>query len=93
MTIVSNVIATDPVASLIYESPDNGKTIYARQPGSDKRMLVNDNPDLQYRMQVAMRSNRLLQILKLSETDITIRDALEALESLYILKYGYDQNT
>jgi hypothetical protein len=81
-----------PEARLIYESPDGGKTVYAREFGSDKRFIVKQDPSIIERQQTAMRSNRLLTILKKSQTDATLKDALEALEALYILKYNDDKN-
>lgn len=77
---------------MIYESPDGGLTVYAREHGSDTRQLIKQDPCIAHRNKVAKRSNRLLTILKLSETDNTLNDALEALEALYILKYGDDEN-
>lgn len=76
----------------IYESPDGGKTIYVREAGSDTRKLIKQDPCIAHRNMIAKRTNRLLTILKLAETDATLKDALEALEALYILKYGDDQN-
>ena len=76
----------------IYESPDGGKTVYAREMGSDKRFIVKQDNSVIERQQTAMRSNRLLTILKKSQTDATLKDALEALEALYILKYNDDKN-
>lgn len=76
----------------IYESPDGGKTVYAREMGSDKRFIVKQDNSIIERQQTAMRSNRLLTILKKSETDATLKDALEALEALYILKYNDDKD-
>ena len=76
----------------IYESPDGGKTVYAREMGSDKRFIVKQDTSIIERQQTAMRSNRLLTILKKSETDATLKDALEALEALYILKYNDDKD-
>lgn len=77
---------------MIYESPDGGLTVYAREIGSDARVLIKQDPCIAYRNKVAKRSNRLLTILKLSETDTTLKDALEALETLYIIKYGDDKD-
>ena len=84
----------DPVSETryIYESPDGGKTVYAREIGSDKRFIVKQDNSVIERQQTAMRSNRLLTILKKSQTDATLKDALEALEALYILKYNDDKN-
>ena len=77
---------------MIYESPDGGLTVYAREHGSDTRQMIKQDPRIAQRDKVAKRSNRLLTILKLAETDDTLKDALEALEALYILKYGDDKN-
>lgn len=90
MTItVSNV--NRPVTK-IYESPDGGKTIYVREAGSELRTILTRDPHAIEREKTTNRANRLLAILKLSETDTTLKDALEALEALYILKYGDDKN-
>lgn len=91
MTITASKPNT-PETCLIYESPDGGKTVYARQLGSDERYLVSKDPALIEREKTAVRANRLLSILRMSETDCTIKDALEKLEALYILKYGHETN-
>lgn len=88
MTTRSN---TDHPVTKIYESPDGGKTIYVRDFGSELKTLV-PNDDSIKRQLMAGRANRLLAILKISETDTTLNDALQALEALYILKYGDDKN-
>lgn len=61
-------------------------------PDDSKRVIVKQDLSIIERQQTAMRSNRLLTILKKSETDATLKDALEALEALYILKYNDDKN-
>lgn len=76
----------------IYESPDGGHTVYAREVGSDRKILVKQDPAIIERQKIATRANRLMTILKLSQTDTTLKDALEQLEALYILKYGDDKN-
>jgi hypothetical protein len=91
MTIVRSDTNT-PEARLIYESPDGGKTVYAREVGSDKRYLMKQDEEVVQREKTAIRANRLLTILKLSETDTTLRDALAQLEVLYIVKYGDDKD-
>ena len=90
MTITASNV-NRPVTK-IYESPDGGKTVYVREAGSELKTLLISDPE-QTKLQKAIdRANRLLAILKLSETDTTLKDALEALEALYILKYGDDKN-
>ena len=88
MTTESNL--ESPVTK-IYESPDGGKTVYVRDFGSELRTLIT-NDDTIKRQIMAGRANRLLTILKLAETDTTLKDALEQLEALYILKYADDKN-
>ena len=92
MTIARSNLEPVSETRYIYESPDGGKTVYAREIGSDKRFIVKQDNSVIERQQTAMRSNRLLTILKKSETDATLKDALEALEALYILKYNDDKN-
>ena len=95
MTIARTKISDIPViseAQLIYESPDGGKTIYAREIGTDVKFLVKRDPYVIERQRIAKRANRLLAILKVAETDITLNDALEQLEALYLLKYGHESN-
>jgi hypothetical protein len=92
MTIARSDLEPVSETRYIYESPDGGKTVYAREVGSDKRFIVKQDPFIIERQQTAMRSNRLLTILKKSQTDTTLKDALEALEALYIIKYGDDKD-
>jgi hypothetical protein len=92
MTIARSNLEPASETRYIYESPDGGKTVYAREIGSDKRFIVKQDNSVIERQQTAMRSNRLLTILKKSQTDATLKDALEALEALYILKYNDDKN-
>jgi hypothetical protein len=77
-----------PKARYIFESPDGGHTIYQREIGTDTRYLVKMDPVFSRRQQAASRLNRLTKIVNVSDTDPTIKDALEKLEALYILKYG-----
>jgi hypothetical protein len=90
MTTESHKKIGYPETVLIYESPDNGKTVYARLPGSTERYLVHTHPSIAIKAQRSKRSNRLLKIMDLSEDDPTLDDALKSLEALYILKYGDD---
>ena len=90
MTTRSNTIAS--MGNMIYESPDGGKTVFARESGSTEKVMISQDPAIAYRNKIAKRSNRLLTILKLSETDSTLNDALEALETLYIIKYSDDKD-
>ena len=92
MTIARSELEPASETRYIYESPDGGKTVYTREIGPAKRFIVKQDTSIIERQQTAMRSNRLLTILKKSQTDATLKDALEALEALYILKYNDDKN-
>jgi len=95
MTTARSKISDIPVVSeaqLIYESPDGGKTVYAREIGSDIRYLVKGAAEQLYRQQYTKRVTRLMKILQRVKDDPTLKDALEQLEALYILKYGDNEN-
>ncbi len=53
---------------------------------------MKQDEEVVQREKTAIRANRLLTILKLSETDTTLGDALAQLEVLYIVKYGDDKD-
>lgn len=62
----------------IYESPDNGKTVYRRRFGQHYRELVSDqeNPTL-------FRYSEFVEIMDLSEKHPSLRKALENLQLIY----------
>jgi hypothetical protein len=65
----------------IYESPDGGKTIYRRAPGSTDKEMICEDPERKYIEQW----NTWRDILKLSRDNITLRDAVEKAEIIYKL--------
>jgi hypothetical protein len=65
---------------LIYESPDGGKTIWARVSGQIDRHLVRMAPDSSFKI------DKLREIVKLAETDPEISELLAKLEVVYELK-------
>ena len=67
---------------LVYESPDNGQTIYAREPGSSDRTLVYESMDVR----ANKRWFKLKEIVHMAQSDRTLDDALSKLEMLYVLK-------
>lgn len=93
--MLNRKISDLPVVSesqLIYESPDGGKTVYAREIGTDKRYIIKNDDGGFKRQEMYKRSKRLVRILNLAENDPTLNDALQKLEALYILKYGDAKN-
>jgi HD superfamily phosphodiesterase len=79
MTTRSNTIAS--VGAMIYESPDGGKTIYARERGSSDRVLVRTDNALEETKNLLNRQKRLMKIVELA----ALNDQLEKLEEIYLL--------
>jgi hypothetical protein len=73
------------MGDFIYESPDNGKTIYSRKYGSSSRHLVIGRDLVKESLRKIKRKDRLMKICELAETNPTINDQLLKLEELYIL--------
>lgn len=69
----------------IYESPDGGKTVYAREFRKTARTLVRESkPSASAREQV--RENQLWHQIRLAaETNVTLHNALERAKMLYRL--------
>lgn len=66
---------------IIYESPDGGKTIYSRHSGSSEKTLIKQELNVN---QVA-RWYEWKEILKLAETNVTLKDAVIQAEMIYAL--------
>ena len=71
----------DDYKGTILESPDNGKTIYSRESGSSTRTLIQEDP----LTKVTQRWFTWKDILKLSETEPSLRDLVEKAETVYAL--------
>jgi HD superfamily phosphodiesterase len=83
MTTRSNTIAS--VGAMIYESPDGGKTIYARESGSSDRVLIRTDDAVEETKKLLNRQKRLMKIVELAETVPALNDQLEKLEEIYLL--------
>ena len=84
MTIArSNTIAS--VGATIYESPDGGKTVYARQRGSSDRTLIRTDDALEETKNLLNKRKRLMKILDLAETVPALAEHLDKLETIYLL--------
>lgn len=66
---------------LIYESPDGGKTIYSRETGSLDRTLIKEDPE----RKTMTKLHEWKEILKLSETEPSLADAINKAEMIYAL--------
>lgn len=70
----------------VYESPDGGTTVYAREVGSTKRRLIQ-SPPLRQQLQ---KQQVWRNILAASETDNELRYLLEQAEIYWRMKYDSD---
>jgi hypothetical protein len=66
----------------IFESPDKGHTVYARDIGSSERELVELSQPV---TDILNRWTRWITILKIAETNPTLRDAVDKVEMIYAL--------
>jgi len=82
-TTRSNTIAS--IGATIYESPDGGKTVYARERGSSDRVLIRSDNAVEENNKLMTRRNRLMKICELAETVPALNDQLRKLETLYLL--------
>jgi HD superfamily phosphodiesterase len=83
MTTRSNTIAS--VGATIYESPDGGKTVYARQHGSSDRVLIRTDDTVEETKKLLNRQKRLMKIVELAETVPALAEQLAKLETIYLL--------
>ena len=88
----NEIMQVDASRRVIFESPDGGKTIYKRSSDSLTRELYLEDPEVLKQQELAIRSQRMMRIIRLAETNTTLRDALEKLETLYLLIKDHEEN-
>jgi hypothetical protein len=71
---------------IIYESPDGGKTVYARKPGETVRHLHSVDPVWQKEQELQIRWVNLKEAVFMADSDPTLNDAISKVEMLYALK-------
>jgi hypothetical protein len=74
-----------PGTSLVYESPDGGKTVYSREPGSPFRTLVGYSVEKQQLLKEQQERELWDNIRKEAEKNPTLQEALERVKVLYHL--------
>jgi len=69
----------------IFESPDGGRTVYARQPGSTRRELHIQDPKLQQELQELERQKQWTEIFAARRDNVELNVMCEKLEIFYKL--------
>ena len=69
----------------VFESPDGGRTVYARNPGSKHRELHLKDPNLDKELAELKQHERWQFILAARETNPCINELCEQIEVLYEL--------
>jgi hypothetical protein len=69
----------------IYESPDGGRTVYARRSGSTVRQLHSQDPTLQLELAELEREKRWVDIFGARKTNLELDQLCEQVEILYAL--------
>jgi hypothetical protein len=69
----------------IFESPDGGRTVYARRPGTTTRELHWQDPKLQMELKELEREKRWVDIFGARKNDPELDRLCEQIEILYEL--------
>jgi hypothetical protein len=69
----------------VFESPDGGRTVYARNSGSTKRELHWQDPKLQQELRDLERSKRWVDIFQARQDNAELDRLCEQVEILYEL--------
>jgi len=69
----------------IFESPDGGRTVYARRPGQAQRELHSQDPDLQRELVELASQKRWVDIFQARHNDPELDHLCQQVELLYEL--------
>ena len=69
----------------IFESPDGGRTVYARKPGTIERKLYSQDPALQQELKDLENSKRWVEIFQARRDNPALDHLCEQVEILYEL--------
>ena len=79
------MIASKITEVTIYESPDGGRTIYARRPGETQRRLHWEDPELIKERQELEEQRRWIEIHSARRDNSALNSLCEQVELLYEL--------
>ena len=74
------------MATIVYESPDGGKTVYARRSGTVERTLHWQDSELRDTLDSIKEDKLWGEIRRMAETDQGIADLLDRARVYYQLK-------
>ena len=69
----------------VYESPDGGETIYARQVGSDQRQLHYESENVKSLREQMSEDKMWGEIRRLAKTNVPLADAVDKVIMIYNL--------
>ena len=69
----------------IFESPDGGRTVYARRPGDKNRQLHSREPALQRELDELEQSRRWVEIMSARKDNTALDELCQKVEILYEL--------
>jgi len=69
----------------VFESPDGGRTVYARKPGATKRELHYEDPKLQQELKELEAQKRWVDIFQARQDNTELDHLCEQVEILYEL--------
>lgn len=69
----------------VFESPDGGRTVYARRPGSTTRELYSQDPSLQQEIKELESQKRWVDIFQARSNNPALDRLCEQVEILYEL--------
>jgi hypothetical protein len=70
----------------VFESPDGGRTVYARRPGDSKRELHYQDPKLQQELRDLDNQKRWTEIFQARKDNAELDHLCERVEILYELQ-------
>ena len=84
--ILNTIMEVSKITELtVFESPDGGRTVYARKPGSTKRELHWKDPKLQQELKELESQKRWVDIFQARRDNTELDHLCEQVEILYEL--------
>lgn len=80
-----------PNGNYVHESPDGGKTIYAREVGTTERRLVGYSLDMIDHLNRVDRESRWMAILHESDKNTALKEAVDRAIIIYELSKTEEQ--